>query len=106
MLHDRLIHDCGQLMNEQSKRWLIEKIAQEPDFLATYFLPALERLVPKAETARDQANRTGTIEEIKYRMGWLDGVRESCAVLDGLKKSFAKNPDEPGLMARILGKGS
>lgn len=89
-------------MTENIKRWFIEKVAQNPEFLGDKFLPALERLETKAQSALDQAIRNDGIEKIKYQMGWLDGVREIQALLNGLKMAEGKIPVEPGLMARIL----
>lgn len=92
-------------MLEEDKRWFIEKVAQHPEYLADTYLPMLESLVKRAEVALDQAIRKEGIEKIKYQMGWLDGVRETCALLGGLRISERKKSPEPGLMARILSMG-
>ena len=88
-------------MDDNIKRWFIEKVAQHPEYLATYYLPQLDRQLKAAVLNRDQAIRKGSIEEIKYAQGLLDGVDSISKVLDGLKTSEEKSRD-PGLVDRIF----
>lgn len=91
-------------MDEKLKTWFIEKIAQNPEYLARTYLPQLEKQLKIAELNRDQANRAGTTEQIKYAQGLLDGVRVVYKMLEGLKISEEKSRD-PGLMDRIFRRG-
>lgn len=92
-------------MKEETRRWFIEKVAQNPEYLERTFLPALERAVHKAEDALRQSIRADDLPKIKYRQGWVDGAQECVLVLDGLRLSEGKKPAEPGLMARIFAGG-
>ena len=94
------------MMDEKTKQWFIEKVAQEPEYLSTHFMPAVETSIKKAELELHQAIRKGTTEQIKYAMGWFDGVSEVLKLLGGLRLSQRPKdaePAGPGLMDRIRG---
>jgi len=93
-------------MNDQLKRWFVERVAQNPEYLATTYLPAMERHMDRAEKSLHQSIRNDDTLRIKYVMGYFDGVKETCALLEGLRTSETRKPVEPGLMARIFGSES
>ena len=91
-------------MTDETKRWFVEKVAQNPEYIHTTFLPAIEKVLARADLALRDAIRKDDPAKMKYRMGWLDGAQDVCSVIDGLKLSDGK-PAEPGLMARIFQRG-
>lgn len=94
------------MLSDESRRWFIEKVAQNPDFLARVFLPQWDIVEKKAETILRDAIRNKPIEEIKYQMGFLDGAQKMCAVIDGLRLSEKKTPVGSGLMTRMFSFGN
>ena len=90
-------------MDPKVKEWFEHKVNVNPDYIRTHFLPALERQRSKEELELRQVERKGTIEEIKYQIGRLDGVQDILGLFSGLKLSESKAPSGHGLIARTLG---
>ena len=88
-------------MDSQLKEWFQAKITSNPEYVKMHYFPALERVMDKAKSALHEANRKGTLEDIKLRQGWLDGVQETFDVLKGLHMSETR-PAENGLISRTL----
>lgn len=89
-------------MDEELKNWFIEKVSQNPEYIARTYLPMLEKQVNAAEVQRDQILRNGTIEQIKYAQGLFDGVVTCEKMIKGLKLSEEKSRTDPGLLDRIF----
>lgn len=94
------------MLSEETKRWFQEKISQNPEYISRTFLPMLEKTLKKSDDALRESIRRDGIEQMKYRMGWSDGVQHCCAILDGLRISEGRSPAAPGLMERIFSKRS
>lgn len=89
-------------MTSENKRWFIEKVAQNPEYLSEAYLPAMERCQAKAESDLRNSIRNDDTLKMKYKMGFFDGVCYALSVIDGLRLTERKPKSEPGLMARIF----
>ena len=91
------------IIKDDTKEWFCIQSQNDPAFLANVYFPAVERDVEKARQQRDQANRSGTTEQIKYAQGLLDGVELILKIINGIKSSREqKAPPEQGSIARML----
>lgn len=89
-------------MTDETKRWFVEKAAQNPEWVLRKYLPEMEKELSRAEVRLHKANREEGIEQIKYRMGWFDGVETCLKMIEGMRSS--EKPVDPGLMDRIFGR--
>ena len=91
-------------MTDDIKRWFIEKVAQNPEWLGRTYIPEIEKELKKAQVRLHEANRKEDLSTIKYRQGLFDGVETCLKMIEGMKVSEEKSRD-PGLMDRIFRRG-
>ena len=69
------------------------------------FIPLLQSFGERAEYELYQTNRTGTIEQIKYRQGGFDGIHTLYSMINGMTNLNQEIPSRMGQLASILGFG-
>jgi len=91
------------MIQDEAKRWFCEAAMRDQDFLAKRFFPLLETRLGRAARERDQANREGSLADIKYRQGCLDGLSEVTVIILGMMASEqAGKPNGQGSLSRML----
>lgn len=91
------------MLSDEVKEWFCIKAQNDPAFLAAVYLPALEKAAEQYHAQLHEANRKGTLDQIKFSQGLLDGVEAALKIISGIKlASESKRPPEQGSIARMV----